>query len=100
MPFLAEAAHFLRSPAKFLEAVRRGLLISNFDMQTAAPRLAQLVAKYANRPMDLADACLVLFERRHEGLQGYHDSTKKTLHLPAAWPGSYSAHCPGLKANR
>jgi predicted nucleic acid-binding protein len=56
---LTEAAHFLRSPAKLLEAVERGLLVSRFDTQTAAPRLAELVAKYADRSMDFADACLV-----------------------------------------
>jgi predicted nucleic acid-binding protein len=56
---LTEAAHFLRSPAKLLEAVERGLLVSRFDTQAAAPRLAALVAKYADRSMDFADACLV-----------------------------------------
>ncbi len=56
---LTEAAHFLRSPAKLLEAVTRGLLVSRFDTQTAAPRLAELVRKYADRSMDFADACLV-----------------------------------------
>jgi uncharacterized protein len=56
---LTEAAHFLRSPAKLLDAVERGLLVSRFDTQTAAPRLAELVAKYADRAMDFADACLV-----------------------------------------
>ena len=56
---LAEAAHFLRSPAKLIEAVNRGLLVSRFDTQTAAPRLAELIAKYADCPMDFADACLV-----------------------------------------
>jgi uncharacterized protein len=56
---LTEAAHFLRSPARLLEAVRRGLLVSRFDTQTAAPRLAELVRKYADRSMDFADACLV-----------------------------------------
>jgi predicted nucleic acid-binding protein len=56
---LTEAAHFLRSPTKLLEAVTRGLLVSRFDTQTAAPRLAQLVEKYADRSMDFADACLV-----------------------------------------
>ena len=56
---LAEAAHFLRSPAKLIEAVNRGLLVSRFDTQAAAPRLAALVAKYADRSMDFADACLV-----------------------------------------
>src|SRR5438876_6544351 len=56
---LTEAAHFLRSPAKLLAAVERGLLVSRFDTQTAAPRLAELVEKYADQPMDFADACLV-----------------------------------------
>ena len=56
---LTEAAHFLRSPAKLLQAVTRGLLVSRFDTQTAAPRLAELVEKYADRSMDFADACLV-----------------------------------------
>ena len=56
---LTEAAHFLRSPAKLLEALRRGLLVSRFDTQTAAPRLTELVRKYADRSMDFADACLV-----------------------------------------
>jgi predicted nucleic acid-binding protein len=56
---LAEAAHFLRSPAKLIQAITRGLLVSRFDTQTAAPRLAQLIEKYADQPMDFADACLV-----------------------------------------
>ena len=56
---LTEAAHFLRSPAKLLEAMERGLLVSRFDTQAAAPRLAELVEKYSDRPMDFADACLV-----------------------------------------
>lgn len=56
---LTEAAHFLRSPCKLLLAVNQGLLVSRFDTQAAAPRLAELVQKYADCPMDFADACLV-----------------------------------------
>jgi uncharacterized protein len=56
---LTEAAHFLRSSSKLLEAVERGLLVSRFDTQTAAARLGELVDKYADRSMDFADACLV-----------------------------------------
>ncbi|PYJ02505.1 MAG: hypothetical protein DME25_15835 [Verrucomicrobia bacterium] len=56
---LTEAAHFLRSPAKLLEALNQGLLVSRFDTQAAASRLAELIAKYAGRRMDFADACLV-----------------------------------------
>jgi hypothetical protein len=56
---LTEAAHFLRSPARLLEAINRGLLVSRFDTQAAAPRLAELIKRYADHPMDFADACLV-----------------------------------------
>ena len=56
---LTEAAHFLRSPARVLEAINRGLLVSRFDTQSAASRLAELVKKYADQPMDFADACVV-----------------------------------------
>ena len=56
---LAEAAHFLQSAAPVLEAIERGLLVSRFDTQAAAPRLIELVKKYADLPMDFADACLV-----------------------------------------
>jgi hypothetical protein len=56
---LTEAAHFLGSPAKLLAAISRGLLVSRFDSQAATPRLAELVRKYADHPMDFADACLV-----------------------------------------
>ncbi len=56
---LTEAAHFLGSPARLLEALKRGLLVSHLDARTAAPRLAELVEKYSDQPMDFADACLV-----------------------------------------
>src|SRR5205085_8914065 len=56
---LTEAAHLLRSPAKLVEALTRGLLVSRFDTQNAAPRLSELIAKYADQPMDFADACVV-----------------------------------------
>jgi len=56
---LTETAHFLGSAARLLEAMERGLLVSRLDTQSAAPRLAQLVKKYADHPMDFADACLV-----------------------------------------
>jgi predicted nucleic acid-binding protein len=56
---LTEAAHFLHSPARLLEAIEKGLLVSRFDTQAAAPRLLELIKKYADLPMDFADACLV-----------------------------------------
>jgi len=66
---LTEAAHFLRSPATLLEAVKRGLLVSRFDTQTATPRLAELVEKYADRSMDFADACLVYMSEQTRDCQ-------------------------------
>ena len=56
---LTEASDFLGSPSKLLEAIQRGLLVSRFDSQTSTSRLAELVKKYADQPMDFADACLV-----------------------------------------
>lgn len=56
---LTEAAHFLHSSDQLLQAVERGLLVSRFDLQATAPRLRELMKKYADQPMDLADACLV-----------------------------------------
>jgi uncharacterized protein len=56
---LTEAAHFLDSPEKLLEAVEQEVLVSRFDTQKSAPRLRELVKKYADHPMDFADACLV-----------------------------------------
>lgn len=56
---LAETSHFLGSSIPILEAVKRGLLVSRFDTQTAAARLIELVSRYADHPMDFADACLV-----------------------------------------
>ena len=56
---LTEAAHFLGSAGKLIDAVERGLLVSRFDTHAAAPRLRQLISKYADRQMDFADACLI-----------------------------------------
>jgi uncharacterized protein len=56
---LTEAAHFLKSPAKLLEALTRGLLVSRFETQNSAFRLSELITKYADQPMDFADACVV-----------------------------------------
>jgi predicted nucleic acid-binding protein len=61
---LTEAAHFLRSAEKLLEAVERGLLVSRFDTHAAAPRLRELMRKYADQPMDFADACLVFMSEQ------------------------------------
>lgn len=58
---LAEAAAVTEAPAKVLTFVIRGDLIldPDFVLREQLPRVLALVTKHADRPMDLADACLV-----------------------------------------
>lgn len=58
---LAEAGSFFPDPIALLKLVSRGDLILDEDFRLAdeLPRIVELVTKYADRPMDLADACLV-----------------------------------------
>ncbi len=58
---LAEAAAVTRAPARVLQFVARGDLILDpaFVLARELPAVLSLVAKYADCPMDLADACLV-----------------------------------------
>ena len=45
--------------AEARETVADGLLICPWDLTEHHPRVRDLVRKYADQPMDLADACLV-----------------------------------------
>jgi predicted nucleic acid-binding protein len=56
---LAEACSFFPTPEPVLTLVARGDLILDFDLAAELPRILALVAKYADQPMDLADACVV-----------------------------------------
>lgn len=58
---LLETAWVLASPIVVLQLVARGDLVVDpaFDFATEIPRLLELCRKYADRSMDLADACLV-----------------------------------------
>ena len=62
-PVLAEACFLLRdSPggaAAILALVDRGVLLVDFQVTPHARAIARLMAKYADVPMSLADACLV-----------------------------------------
>ncbi len=64
---LAEAASFCPDPVAVLKLVTRGDLIvdPDFSLAVEASHLAVLASKYADRPMDLADACLVRMSERH-----------------------------------
>lgn len=62
-PVLTEAMFLLRgvrgAPERVLHLVRDGLLRLPMTVEAEAPALAQLVSRYANVPISLADACLV-----------------------------------------
>ena len=56
---LAEACSFFPTPQPVLTLVARGDLVLGFDLAAELPRVLELAAKYADQPMDLADACVV-----------------------------------------
>jgi predicted nucleic acid-binding protein len=58
---ILETAWVLGSPDGVLSLLARGDLVfdPDFDFATELPRLHELCAKYADREIDLADACLV-----------------------------------------
>ena len=56
---LTEAAHLTGAPRKVMELVARGDLQVRFAAESEAERLLELLGKYQDCKMDLADACLV-----------------------------------------
>jgi predicted nucleic acid-binding protein len=58
---LAEAGSFFSDPVGLLKLVSRGDLIIDpeFVLASEWPGVLDLASKYSDRPMDLADACLV-----------------------------------------
>jgi uncharacterized protein len=58
---LAEAGSFFPDPTGLLRLVARGDLVLDpgFVLEKELPAVLALASKYSDRPMDLADACLV-----------------------------------------
>jgi uncharacterized protein len=60
---IAESCHLLRhlkgAKDAILENVRHGIFQIPFTLASRAAEIAKLLKKYADVPMDLADACLV-----------------------------------------
>ena len=56
---LAEAGSFFPDPVGLLRLVSRGDLVVDFVLAREWPGVSKLVAKYADRPMDLVDGCIV-----------------------------------------
>jgi uncharacterized protein len=54
-----EVAAVLGTADPILLMIERGDVVIDFDLQAETSAVRKLVRKYADRPMDLADACLV-----------------------------------------
>ena len=63
-PVLAEAAHLVGSPGPVVGLLTSGALEIGYTMAGDEGAVAALVARYADVPMDLADACLVRMAER------------------------------------
>lgn len=67
---IAEAAFLLRrggiAPDLLLQMVTRGIIIPSFRLVDEATALQELMQRYRNIPMSLADACLVRMSELHE----------------------------------
>lgn len=60
---LSEACFLVRQlpggPQAVLDLIRKGLVVASFSLQSEAASVQQLLMRYANVRMALADACLV-----------------------------------------
>ena len=66
---LTEAVHLLRRarvrPAVLFPLITSGALVIRYDLASDVPQVSRLMERYENRPMSLADACLVRMAERH-----------------------------------
>lgn len=51
--------YFEEDQSKVIDFVSDGSVVVKFDVNQKADRVSQLLKKYSDQPMDLADACLV-----------------------------------------
>lgn len=56
---MAEAAALTGQPAAIVEMIQAGEIVLNFDLAEQTAGVLALLKKYADRQMDLADACIV-----------------------------------------
>lgn len=67
---LSEACYLLQQvpggPEAVLELITKGLVAVAFSLQDEAKAIQSLILRYADLPMDLADACMVRLAELHE----------------------------------
>jgi predicted nucleic acid-binding protein len=56
---MAEAAAMTGRPAAIVDMIHAGEIVLAFDLAAQAASVLKLLRKYADREMDLADACIV-----------------------------------------
>lgn len=70
-PVLAEVAHLVRrvrhGVARFVDLLMSDLLRVELDVMAEREAIGRLLRKYADRPMSLADACLVRIAELNDG---------------------------------
>ncbi len=70
-PVLAEVAHLVRRVRhgieRFVDLLLSDLLRVELDLTAERGTVGRLLRKYADRPMSLADACLVRLAEIHDG---------------------------------
>jgi predicted nucleic acid-binding protein len=70
-PVLAEVAHLVRRIRhgldRFVDLLRSDLLRVDFGVMAEREAIGRLLRKYADRPMSLADACLVRISELNDG---------------------------------
>ncbi len=68
-PVLVELAFVLNDATAGLRMLVRGDLLLSFDLASHKDRVLQLLEKYSDRQMDLADACIVAMTEMEDRCQ-------------------------------
>ena len=95
---MAETMHLLRNLPTSIKTLSvwhgEGLFRCSFDFQAHAPACWKLLAKYADTPMDFADACMVRMAEIHPNprvwttdtdFQIYRRNARAVIPLLAPW---------------
>lgn len=62
---MAEAAAMTGQPARVVELIQDGTIQLALNLQEQTGEVLRLLRKYADQPMDLADACIVRLSELH-----------------------------------